>query len=123
MLPEFPPLKKSLPGDKRTKVGFICFDSSIHFFNLSVENHQPQQITVSDVDDPFEPCPDGLMVNREECQEQIEAFLAQLPIIFSKTAETCSCAGSAISIGQTLMAKNGGRVSVFSTARVNSGNL
>ena len=75
------------------------------------------------MDDPFEPCPDGLMVNREECQEQIEAFLAQLPIIFSKTAETCSCAGSAISIGQTLMAKNGGRVSVFSTARVNSGNF
>ena len=48
---------KSLPGDKRTKIGFICFDSSIHFFNLAAENHQPQQITVSDVDDPFEPCP------------------------------------------------------------------
>ena len=64
---------------------------------------------------------DGLMVNREECQEQIEAFLALLPVIFGKTAETASCAGSAISIGQKLMAKNGGRVSVFSTARVNTG--
>ena len=63
------------------------------------------------------------MVNREECQEQIEAFLALLPVIFGKTTETASCAGSAISIGQKLMAKNGGRVSVFSTARVNTGNV
>ena len=67
------------------------------------------------------PRKDGLMVNREECQEQIEAFLALLPVIFGKTAETASCAGSAISIGQKLMAKNGGRVTVFSTARVNTG--
>ena len=60
-------------------------------------------------------------MNREECSEQIERFLKQLPTIFSDTVSPESCAGSAITIGKKLMARNGGRISIFSTTRINCG--
>ena len=78
-------------------------------------------MTVSDIDDPFEPYPDGLIVNREECPQQIEDFLKQLPTIFSNSTSTESCAGSALTIGKKLITKNGGRISLFSTTRINVG--
>ena len=78
-------------------------------------------MTVSDIDDPFEPYPEGLIVNREECQQQIEDFLKQLPTIFSNSTSSESCAGSALTIGKKLITKNGGRISLFSTTRINCG--
>ena len=39
-----------LPGDSRTKVGFITFDSTIHFYNLQEGLSQPQMLIVSDIE-------------------------------------------------------------------------
>ncbi|MGH0172237.1 UNVERIFIED_CONTAM: hypothetical protein FKN15_063141 [Acipenser sinensis] len=39
-----------LPGDTRTRVGFITFDSTIHFYNLQEGLSQPQMLVVSDID-------------------------------------------------------------------------
>ena len=39
-----------LPGDTRTKVGFITFDSTIHFYNLQEGLSQPQMLIVSDIE-------------------------------------------------------------------------
>ena len=39
-----------IPGDGRTKIGFITFDSSLHFYNLAEGLSQPQMLVVSDVD-------------------------------------------------------------------------
>ena len=39
-----------IPGDARTQIGFIAYDSSIHYFNLAEGLSQPQMLTVSDVD-------------------------------------------------------------------------
>ena len=39
-----------LPGDSRTMVGFISYNSSVHFYNLSEELSTPQMHIVSDVD-------------------------------------------------------------------------
>ena len=39
-----------LPGDTRTKVGFLSFDSTIHFYNLQEGLSQPQMLVVSDID-------------------------------------------------------------------------
>ena len=52
---------QNMPGDRRTKIGFLCYDSSLHFFNLSDELAQPQLLSVSDIDDPFEPMPDSIL--------------------------------------------------------------
>jgi len=39
-----------LPGDSRTMVGFITYNSSVHFYNLSEDLSVPQIQVVSDVD-------------------------------------------------------------------------
>ena len=39
-----------IPGDSRTQIGFIGYDSAIHFFNLDEGLSQPQMLTVSDTD-------------------------------------------------------------------------
>lgn len=46
-----------LPGDSRTKIGFVTFDSTIHFYNLQEGLSQPQMLIVSDIDG--EPAADG----------------------------------------------------------------
>ena len=38
---------RHLPGDKRTSIGFLCFDSALHFFNINEDMPQPQQLSVS----------------------------------------------------------------------------
>jgi hypothetical protein len=39
-----------LPGDSRTRIGFMTFDSTVHFYNLQEGLSQPQMLIVSDID-------------------------------------------------------------------------
>lgn len=39
-----------LPGDGRTQIGFITYDSSVHFYSLAEGLSQPQQMIVVDTD-------------------------------------------------------------------------
>ncbi|XP_030649076.1 protein transport protein Sec24A isoform X2 [Chanos chanos] len=103
----------SLPGDARTKIGFITFDSNIHFYNLQEGLSQPQMLIVSDIEDVFLPTPDSLLVNLNECKELVQDLLKSLPQMFSKTMETQSALGPALQAAFKLMSPTGGRVSVF----------
>jgi protein transport protein SEC24 len=46
-----------LPGGTRTRVLFITYDSSVHFYNLRSTLKQPQMFVVSDVEQVFLPIP------------------------------------------------------------------
>ena len=39
-----------IPGDARTQVAFITYDSRVHFYCLSEDLSQPQMLIVSDID-------------------------------------------------------------------------
>ncbi|KAK0143071.1 Protein transport protein Sec24A [Merluccius polli] len=108
----------ALPGDTRTKVGFITFDSTVHFYNLQEGLSQPQMLIVSDIEDIFLPTPDSLLVNLNECKEDL---LKSLPHIFEKTMETQSALGPALQAAFKLLSPTGGRVSVFQTQLPNLG--
>ncbi|KAM9332245.1 protein transport protein Sec24A isoform 2-T2 [Pholidichthys leucotaenia] len=111
----------SLPGDSRTKVGFITFDSTIHFYNLQEGLSQPQMLIVSDIEDIFLPTPDSLLVNLSECKELVQDLLKSLPNLFEKTMETQSALGSALQAAFKLLSPTGGRMSVFQTQLPNLG--
>ncbi|CAG08806.1 unnamed protein product, partial [Tetraodon nigroviridis] len=124
----------SLPGDSRTKIGFITFDSTIHFYNLQEGLSQPQMLIVSDIEDIFLPTPDSLLVNLNECKEHmvykthpliffqlVQDLLKSLPTLFQKTMETQSALGSALQAGFKLLSPTGGRMSVFQTQLPNLG--
>ncbi|KAM9849631.1 protein transport protein Sec24B [Aulostomus maculatus] len=104
-----------LPGDSRTKLGFLTFDSTIHFYNLQEGLSQPQMLVVSDIDDVFIPSHDSLMVNLKESKELVKDLLNSLPAMFSQSRETHSALGPALQAAFKLMSPTGGRVSVFQT--------
>ncbi|XP_043925169.1 protein transport protein Sec24A [Protopterus annectens] len=105
----------SLPGDSRTKIGFITFDSTIHFYSLQDGLSQPQMLIVSDVEDVFIPMPENLLVNLNESKELVQDLLRVLPQRFLKTMETQSALGPALQAAFKLMSPTGGRLSVFQT--------
>ncbi|XP_062416502.1 protein transport protein Sec24B isoform X2 [Pungitius pungitius] len=104
-----------LPGDTRTRVGFLTFDNTIHFYNLQEGLSQPQMLVVSDIDDIFIPSHDSLMVNLKESKELVKDLLTSLPGMFSQSKETQSALGPALQAAFKLMSPTGGRVTVFQT--------
>lgn len=39
-----------IPGDSRTNIGFITFDSSVHFYQIAnSDGGQPKQLIVGDI--------------------------------------------------------------------------
>ncbi|XP_072446761.1 protein transport protein Sec24A [Chiloscyllium punctatum] len=106
---------EALPGDSRTRIGFITFDSTIHFYSLQEGLSQPQMMVVSDIEDIFIPTPDNLLVNLNESKELIQDLLRTLPQMFHNTLETQSALGPALQAAFKLMSPTGGRASVFQT--------
>ncbi|TKC36206.1 hypothetical protein EI555_018752, partial [Monodon monoceros] len=104
-----------LPGNTRTKIGFITFDSTIHFYSLQEGLSQPQMLIVSDIEDVFIPMPENLLVNLNESKELVQDLLKTLPQMFTKTLETQSALGPALQAAFKLMSPTGGRMSVFQT--------
>ncbi|XP_054453497.1 protein transport protein Sec24B isoform X2 [Anoplopoma fimbria] len=104
-----------LPGDTRTRVGFLTFDNTIHFYNLQEGLSQPQMLVVSDIDDVFIPSHDSLMVNLKESKELVKDLLTSLPGMFSQSRETQSALGPALQAAFKLMSPTGGRITVFQT--------
>lgn len=92
-----------LPGDARTQVGFIAYNSAVHFYTIAEGYNRPHEITVVDIDDVFLPCPDNLLVNLKECKELIKELLVQLPIRFTQSHDSSSALGSALQVAYKLM--------------------
>ncbi|CAF3998728.1 unnamed protein product, partial [Rotaria sordida] len=118
-----------LPGDARTKIGFLTYDSRIHFYDLSDRHNGTFRIMIApDLDnkpEDFLPMPDGLMVTLCECRSTIETFLNELPKIYQDNHETDSALGSALQIAGKLLDQTGGRITVIQTRipNINPGAL
>ncbi|CAG5122017.1 unnamed protein product [Candidula unifasciata] len=110
-----------LPGDARTSIGFLCYDSSLYFFNLAENLSQPQMLCVPDLEDAFLPCPDNLLVNLHESKELIVDLLNQLPNLFQGNLETGSALGAALQAAHKLMSLTGGRITVMQTCLPTAG--
>ncbi|EDO29943.1 predicted protein, partial [Nematostella vectensis] len=112
---------EKLPGDSRTLVGFLSFDSTVHFYSLKPKLTQPQMFIVSDLDDIFLPAPDDLLVNLKESKELIYQLLDALPTMFSGSRNIHSAAGAALQSALKLCGPTGSRVTLFQTALPNLG--
>ena len=87
-----------LPGDSRTQIGFITYDSSVHFYKLADCLNQPHQLVVTEIDDIFLPCPNDLLVNLSESKRLVIELLEQLPTKFENTPESDSALGAALQV-------------------------
>ncbi|CAH1098646.1 unnamed protein product [Psylliodes chrysocephalus] len=112
---------KNIPGDARTQIGFIAYDSALHFYSLPEGITQPHEMTILDIDDVFLPTPDNLLVNLKDRMDLIADLLRLLPNRFANTFDTNSALGAALQVAFKMMSPTGGRVTVFQAALPNIG--
>lgn len=102
-----------LPGFPRTQIGFLTFDSTLHFYSLKSSLSQPQMMVVADLDDIFLPLPDDLLVNLSDSRSVVEVFLDSLPSMFQDNTNVESAFGPALKASFMIMSQLGGKLLVF----------
>ncbi|KAJ5814697.1 protein transport protein Sec24 [Penicillium riverlandense] len=112
-------------ADRRTRLGFMAVDSSLHYFSIprdGSETSDPRMLVVSDLEEPFLPIPGDLLVTLSECRENIESFLDKLQEMFQNTANLSCAMGSALRAGYKLISPVGGKMTVLSASLPNVGH-
>ncbi|KKK20088.1 hypothetical protein ARAM_000821 [Aspergillus rambellii] len=112
-------------ADRRTRLGFVAVDSSLHYFTIPRDGSEisdPRMLVVSDLDEPFLPIPGDLLVTLSECRENIEVFLDKLQEMFQNTQNNGCAMGSALRAGYKLIAPVGGKMTVLSSSLPNVGH-
>ncbi|KAF5401859.1 Sec23/Sec24 trunk domain protein [Paragonimus heterotremus] len=110
---------KRMPGDSRRQIGFITFDSAIHFYKLCGD--AMRVMICPDLEEPFLPDYEGLINRIEDSSEALQDFLLRLPDSFASTTDLGNCLGSTLQIGLKLIGGNGGRITAFNTCLPNTG--
>ncbi|CAG7838332.1 unnamed protein product [Allacma fusca] len=90
-------LLENLPS--HTPVGFITYNSKVHFYNIDSSLAQPQMVIVPDVADMFMPLLKGFLVPRAEAINAIDNLMNQIPAMFHDTKETDAVLGPAVQAG------------------------
>ncbi|KAF4710133.1 hypothetical protein FOZ62_029555, partial [Perkinsus olseni] len=103
---------QSFPGGERALVGIMTYDSSIHFYNLNSRLSQPQMLVVSDLEDPFLPLPDDILVPAQECGTQLSQLLTNLPEMFQQSRSNESCLAAAVKAAWMAMKHVGGKLMI-----------
>ncbi|CAH0476684.1 unnamed protein product [Peronospora belbahrii] len=112
----------NLPGAPRTRIGFLTYDNTIHFYNLKSTLKAPQMMVVADLDELFIPIPDELLVNLSDSREIVEMLLETLPIIHQNARSAETALGPAIRVAFKLMSSIGGKMVVFQNSLPSTGN-
>ncbi len=105
-----------LPGGDRTMVGFITFDTAVHYYALKPGSSNPQMMVVGDLQELFVPAPDDLLVYLKDSREAVENLLDNLPTMFNSNTVTESCLGPALKAAFTVVKSVGGKMCVFQSA-------
>ncbi|XP_044715495.1 sec23/Sec24 trunk domain-containing protein [Hirsutella rhossiliensis] len=111
-------------ADRRTRLGFLAVDASLHFFSIPKdedESAETSMLVVSDLDEPFLPVPHDLLVPLTESRQSIEKFLQRLPDMFQNNQNNGSCMGSALRAGHKLISALGGKIVVLTASLPNIG--
>ncbi|MCJ1423909.1 COPII subunit [Sticta canariensis] len=106
-------------ADRRTRLGFMAVDSSLYYFSIprdDVGSGETSMLVVSDLEEPFLPTPDDLLVTLSECRENIEHFLGKLQEMFQNNQNGGSCMGSALRAGHKLISPVGGKLTVLTAS-------
>ncbi|CEG45436.1 coatomer copii [Plasmopara halstedii] len=112
----------NLLGAPRTRVGFLTYDNSIHFYNLKSNLKAPQMMVVADLDELFIPIPDELLVNLSDSREIVEMLLETLPAIHQNACLAETALGPAIRVAFKLMSSIGGKMLVFQNSLPSTGH-
>ncbi|KAG9630902.1 hypothetical protein KCU64_g16874, partial [Aureobasidium melanogenum] len=111
-------------ADRRTRLAFMAVDSSLHYFTIPRDDSgttDSNMLVVSDLDEPFLPTPDGLLVSLADSRQNIETFLGKLQSMFQSTQNGLSAMGSAMRAGHKMISHVGGKMVVLTASLPNHG--
>uniref|UniRef100_A0A2S2QTF0 Protein transport protein Sec24C n=1 Tax=Sipha flava TaxID=143950 RepID=A0A2S2QTF0_9HEMI len=77
-------------GQEKSKirVGFITYDTTVHFYNIKETLAVPQMMVVGDTTEVFMPLLDGFLCDPEKSSHVIDALMEQIPTLFNETRTT-----------------------------------
>jgi len=116
-----------IPSDARSSIGFIAFDSNIHFFSFTgtqvVHYLNPDMSTI------IIPCSnDGILANMTSKREMILDFLTQTLPTFpfgdrspQSISDTRSALGPAVQVAAKIISQIGGKITVIQAQLPNHG--
>jgi len=119
-----------LAGDIRTRIGFITFNSTVHFYNLRSNLKTPQRLIVGELEESLLPIPTDLLVNLFDSKGVVKNLLKTLPKMFESAIaqqqptdgmnpgaapqnDGENCLGSALNAAGRILGKTGGKLSLF----------
>lgn len=124
----------NIPNEgERTKVAFIGVDSSLHFFKIPLvseseegadpedEEPEPEMLVVPDLDEPFLPAADDLLVNLLQARKNVERLLNNINNMFVLTQNTKFALGPALKSALKLCQSCGGKIEVILSSLPNIG--
>ncbi|CAH2098995.1 unnamed protein product [Euphydryas editha] len=110
--------KDEQTGKSWTRVGFITYSTTVHFYNIKGTLAQPQMLSVGDVGDMFVPLLEGFLEKPEDSGPVLEALLQQIPTMFENNKETETILLPAVQAGLEALkaADTSGQLLVFHTS-------
>ncbi|KAG2501034.1 hypothetical protein HYH03_000853 [Edaphochlamys debaryana] len=93
-----------------------CGSALHYFYNLKPSLSQPQMLVVTELDDPFVPLPEDLLVNLRESRGAVDALLAALPGNFAGQAVVESAMGPALQAAFMVASHIGGKLLLFQSS-------
>jgi len=97
----------------KLKVGFITYDSNVHFYKLV--GPAPEMCVVCDKTEMFVPVPEGILCDAQEAADNIAKLMDNIPQIFQGTKEYSGVLPNAIQAGMCALKASGraGKLIVF----------
>lgn len=111
-----PAAEQGVPGfglPPGSQVCIMTFDQSLHFYNLDPQLEQAQQLVMADLEDPFVPISEGLLVDPWASRHVIEGLLNDLPANFANSTVAEATLGVATRSAQAVLNGIGGQLNVF----------
>lgn len=100
--------------NKTARISVIGVDSNLYYFRFKEGLEEgPEMLVVSDLDEPFLPSPEGLLINLDENRKSIEKLLLDFPSYFEGSANKHFALGPALRSGHKMISSIGGKLIVF----------
>jgi len=107
-------IDKHLSTNKRTKIGFLTFDTALHYYNLRPSLSSPQMLVMPEIDNPVQLPTQDFLVNLSDSRHLVDKLLKDLlPNLFQQGQDNNSALGSALRGAFQVCSPQGGKIVLF----------
>lgn len=110
--------------DGRTRITLLCVDNAVHYFTIPADDDEKESIRmldVGDIDEPFLPRPNSMIVSLKDSRKNLEKLLNEIPEIFQFTTMSKFALGPALKCAFNLISGTGGKIIVVDATLPNLG--